>query len=111
VLHTNRGLLRLGTVPMEIIIIYEKDFCFLVSSAMGLSNPFPLLFYMGSSWYLSSLTTYMREREREEERDTKGKAFPSVDLLLARAFLCPWIEAPPEEVAVKGMVFMSHLTS
>jgi hypothetical protein len=38
--HTNCGVLCLDTVFAALIIIYEKDSCFLLSSVVGLSNPF-----------------------------------------------------------------------
>jgi hypothetical protein len=68
--------------------------------AVGLSNPFSLLLYTSSTGYLPSLRAYASEREREIEKEEK--AFPSVDLLLARAFLCSWIGTAPEEAVAQG---------
>lgn len=65
----------------------------MISSVVGLSNPFSLLFFTGSAGYLPSLRAYKRERR---------KVFPSANLLLAHAFLHSWIGTAPEEAAARG---------
>jgi hypothetical protein len=61
-----------------------------------------LLFYTSSVGYLPSLRAYARGRDRETEREGEGKVFPSVDLLLARAFLRSWIGTAPKEATTRG---------
>jgi hypothetical protein len=56
------GVLCLGTIHLAIIIMYEKDSFFLVSSIVGLSNPFSIILYKLGR--VPPLFKSIRKRER-----------------------------------------------